>query len=187
MRALPSSPPAKTAGGSRKRCLLEPPALLAALLAASVLLAAAGVTLLVLAAGARDAPAAGDRALTDAAETRQVTAAVSAGVAGIYSYNFTDLGATTSLAREVLAGQAAAQYAELARMLPAAVTEKLIVATKVTAIGVTSLTGDSATLLVFLRQTSTRDGRPAGSVPAQVQITARRTGGRWLITGIAAR
>jgi Mce-associated membrane protein len=183
MRALLATPPLRAAGGSRIPVSREP----LALLTAAVLLVAAGVTLLVLASGIRDAPAAGNRALTAGAETRQVTAAVGAAVAGIYSYNYTDLGATTRTAHQVLAGQAAAQYAELSGMLSAAVRERLIVVTTVTAAGVRSLTANSATLLVFLRQNTTRGGEPAGSVAAQLQVTAHRSAGRWLITGLAAR
>jgi Mce-associated membrane protein len=144
------------------------------------------VTLLVLTPATVSGPSAANQAFTNAAETRQVTATVSGDVAGIFSYNYTDLAATTNEAHQVLTGQAAAQYAELSTMLQSAASEKLIVSTKVTAIGVRTLTRDSATLLVFLRQNSTRAGTPAGSVAAQLQITARLTGGRWLITGIAA-
>jgi Mce-associated membrane protein len=158
-----------------------------ALFAAGLLLVAAGVVLLVLAGGRTSASGSGNQALTNATETRQATAAVSAGVAGIYSYSYTDLAATTRTAHQVLAGQAAAQYAELSGMLSAAVAERLTVVTKVTAIGVRSLTGSTATLLVFLQQATTRDGKPAGSVPAQLQVTARLVRGRWLITGITAR
>jgi Mce-associated membrane protein len=158
-----------------------------ALFGASLLLVAAGVVLLVLAGQARGASASGNQALANAARTRQVTAAVSADVAGIYSYSYTDLAATTRTARQVLAGQAAVQYAELSRTLSAAVTQRITVVTRVTAVGIRSLTGDTAALLVFLKQTSTRDGKPAGSVPAQLQVTAHLVGGRWLITGITDR
>lgn len=171
-----------SAGGPRSLLRRGP----LALFAISLLLLAAGVTLLVLASGTGSTPAAANQAFTNAAETRQVTAAVSGDVAGIFSYNYTDLAATTNEAHQVLSGQAAAQYAELSTMLQSAASEKLIVSTKVTAIGVRTLTSDSATLLVFLRQNSTRAGTSAGSAAAQVQITARLTGGRWLITGIAA-
>jgi Mce-associated membrane protein len=159
---------------------------LLALVSASLLLVAAGIVLLVL-AGRAQAAASGNQAQTSAARTRQVTSAVSAGVAGIYSYSYTDLAATTRTAHQVLAGPAAAQYAELSRMLSAAVAQRITVVTKVTDVGVRSLTGDTATLLVFLQQSTTRDGKPAGSVPAQLQVTAHLVHGRWLITGITTR
>lgn len=158
-----------------------------ALFAVSLLLVAAGAVLLVLAGRARTSPATGNQALISAAATRQVTAAVSAGVAGIYSYSYTDLAASERTAAHVLAGQAAAQYRELSPELRAAVSERITVVSKVTAIGVKSLTAGTATLLVFLRQTTTRAGKPAGSVPAQLQLTARLIRGRWRITGITAR
>ena len=129
-----------------------------ALLVLSVLLAAAGAGLTIRAAQLRDRPAAANRALTDAATTSQVTAAVSAGVSGIYSYTYTDLAATRQAARRVLAGQAAAQYDQLSPALSDAVTERLTVVTRVTRIGVSSLTPGSARLLVFVRQVATRDG-----------------------------
>ncbi|MGH3170990.1 MAG: hypothetical protein ACRDN0_34610 [Trebonia sp.] len=164
-----------------------------ALFLASLALIAAGAVLLGN-AGVRTSPGAGNatasaanQALTNPGRTRQVTAAVSAGVAGIYSYSYTDLAATRAAARAVLAGPAAAQYTELSGMLSDAVTERLVVTTRVTDIGVRSLTGDTATLLVFLEQATTRDGKPAGRVPAQLQVTARLAGGRWVITGITAR
>jgi Mce-associated membrane protein len=157
-----------------------------ALFTVAMLLVVAGAVLLVLPRPSGTA-ATSNQALTDTADTRQVTASVSADIAGIYSYDYTNLAATRRFATRVLAGQAAAQYAQLSRELSAAVTEKLTVVTKVTAAGVSSLTQDSATLLVFLRQTSTRDGKPAGTVPAQLQVTATLTGGRWLMTGITAK
>lgn len=173
--------------------LLRASLLCTGLLCASLVLVAAGAVLLA-AAGGRPAPATGNaaasaanQALANAGRTRQVTAAVSADVARIYSYSYTDLAATRAAARTVLAGPAAAQYAELSGMLGDAVSERLVVTTTVTEIGVRSLTGDTATLLVFLEQVSTRDGRPAGRVPAQLQITARLAGGRWVMTGITAR
>lgn len=158
-----------------------------ALFATSGALAVAGVVLLILPSRAQNAPADDNQALTNAAGTRQVASAVSADVAGIYTYSYTNLSATRRAAGQALAGQAAAQYAELSGMLANAVSERLTVVTKVTAVGVQSLTGDSASLLVFLQQTTTRDGQPAGSVPAQLQVTAERAGGRWRITGITAR
>jgi Mce-associated membrane protein len=158
-----------------------------ALFSASVLLVAVGVALLGLAPGGGSGPATRNQALTNAALTRRVTTAVSADVAAIYSYDYTDLSATTNQARQVLTGLAATQYGELERALPGAVKGKLVVSTKVTSIGVESLTPDSASLLVFLKQASTRAGKPAGTVDGQLRVTARDDGGRWLITTIAAR
>jgi Mce-associated membrane protein len=156
----------------------------------SVLLAVVGAGLTVRAAQLRDSPAAANRAFTDAAATSQVIAAVSTGVSEIYSYSYTDLAATPRAADRVLAGQAAAQYRQLAPELSQAVTERLTVVTRVTRIGVSSLTPDSARLLVFLDQTATRGAGKTGkssTVPAQLDVIARLSGGTWRITNIESR
>jgi Mce-associated membrane protein len=158
-----------------------------ALVAASLLLAATGAVLLVLTARLNGSPAAVNRALSDTAATRQVTAAVSAGVSEIYSYSYTDLAATLRAADRVLAGQAAAQYRQLAPELGQAVSERLTVITRVTAIGVSSLTPDAAQLLLFLDQTATRGAGKSSTVPAQLDVTARLSGGTWRITNIESR
>lgn len=171
------------AGGPRSKVFRGP----LVLLSASVLLAAAGTVLLVLTARAGGGSATANQALTDAAATRQVTAAVSAGVTKIYTYSYSDLAATQRAAGQVLTGRAAVQYRQLFPALRAAAAQRLTVTTRVSRIGVISLTSDSARLLVFLDQTVTRGGKPGGSVAAQLEVTAELSGGRWLITGIDAR
>jgi Mce-associated membrane protein len=158
-----------------------------ALLVASLLLAAVGAGLAVRAAQLRDGPATANSAFTDAAATSQVTAAVSAGVSEIYSYSYSDLAATLRAADRVLAGQAAAQYRQLAPELSQAVNERLTVVTRVKAVGVSSLTPDSAQLLLFLDQTVTRGAEKSSTVPAQLDVTARLSGGTWRITNIESR
>lgn len=158
-----------------------------ALFTASLLLAATGAVLLVLAAQLHGSPAAANRALSDMAATRRVTAAVSADVSEIYSYSYTDLAATRRAADRVLAGQAAAQYRQLAAELGLAASERLTVITRVKAIGVSSLTPDSAQLLLFLDQTVTRGAGKSSTVPAQLDVTARLSGGTWRITNIESR
>lgn len=158
----------------------------AVLFSVSIVLAVAGVFLLAL-TPASGKPVPPNQALVNPALTRQVTAALSAELTRIYSYDYTDLGATTGAARQVLAGQARTQYGELTRVLSGAVTEKLDVFTTVSSIGVESLTPDTVTALVFLKQRSTRAGKPAGTADGQLYVTARRSGARWLITTIAPR
>lgn len=167
---------------SREPLALHP---VRALLTVSVLFAVAGAVLLILTPSPRRAG--GNQAFTNAAGTRQVAAAVAADLKEIYSYTYTDLSATTDRARQVLTGQAAAQYAELQPALSGAVAEKLTVSTTVASIGVRTLTPDSATLLVFLTQHTTRAGKPQPAADGQLQVTARREHGRWLITTISAR
>jgi Mce-associated membrane protein len=158
-----------------------------ALFTASLLLAATGAVLLILAAQLHGSPAAANRAFTDATATSQLTTAVSAEVSEIFSYSYPDLAATLHAADHVLAGQAAAQYRQLAPELDQAVSQRLTVITRVKAIGVSSLTPDSAQLLVFLDQTATRGTGKSSTVPAQLEVTARLSGGTWQITNIESR
>lgn len=158
-----------------------------ALLVASLVLIGVGVGLTIAAAQLRGSQSAANRALTDSAATRQVIAAVSADVNGIYSYSYTDIGATEQAAQRVLAGQAAAQYHELFPMLREAASEQLTVVTRVQQAGVSWLSGGTAQLLVFMNQTATRGHSKGTSVPAQLAITARFSDRQWRITSIEAR
>lgn len=157
--------------------------------AAIVLLAAAGTALTVGTFLLRDSPAAANRALTDAAATHQVAAAVSGDLAEIFSYSYSDLQPTRIAAQQVLAGTAARQYDELFPELHNAVGQKLSVVSTVTHIGVTELSGNSAQLLVFMNQTATRETSTLGGTPyhAQLAITAALRGGRWRIVDIVSR
>lgn len=169
-----------SAGTPRRRRLVLP-------LTLAVLLIAAGAVLLVEASGLRGDPAAANQALTNAGQTQAVIAAVSTDVTDIYSYSYTDIPATVDVANRVLTGQAAAQYSELAPLLRDAVTEKLTVRTSVVRAGVSSLSGGTAQLLIFMNQTATRSGGKPTTVAAQLVITARLVGGVWRITNIEAR
>jgi len=180
----PASGPRQSRGPLARGPLARGPL---ALFVLSVLLAVVGAGLTVRAVQLRDNPAAANRAFTDATATSQVTAAVSADVSEIFSYSYPDLAATLRAADRVLAGQAAAQYRQLAPELDQAVSQRLTVVTRVKAIGVGSLTPDSAQLLVFLDQTATRGAGKSSTVPAQLDVTARLSGGTWRITNIESR
>lgn len=173
------------AAASRRRRRL--PRGLLALGAASAALLIAGVLLLVLGSGLQSSSAKVNGALYDAQMTRSVLSAVTTDIAQIYSYSYTDLATSQAQARRVLTGQAAAQYRELSPLLNNAVSEHLTLTTKVVTAGVSYLSGGTARLLVFMNQTATKPGaKPASSV-AQLAVTARRSGGQWLITSIEAR
>jgi len=147
-------------------------------LAASLVLLLAGAGLLIAAARS-PAPA-----LAGTPVTSQVIAGVSADLARVYSYSYTSLPAAETAAGHVLAGQAAAQYRELSPMLRDAVTERLTVTARVTRAGLMSWSGGTARLLVFLSQSSARPGDKASVVSAQLIVTARSSGGRWIIESI---
>jgi Mce-associated membrane protein len=156
-----------------------------AVLALAVLLAGA---LLLAAQQLRDPAARGNRALTDAAATDQVTGDVSNALSRIFAYTPDDTQSTAQAARDVLAGAAATQYQQLfARIRQQVADQKLTLTTRVVRAGVVSLTSGHARLLVFLDQTAQRAGARATSAAAQLSVTAEFTGGRWRITDLKAR
>jgi Mce-associated membrane protein len=147
-----------------------------------------GVLLLVRAGQLTGAPAAGNRALADTEATARVTGDVSNALTEVFSYRPGDTAATRESARELLAGRAARQYAELfGQVEKRAAEQKLTLTTHVVRAGVTRLTGNSARLLVFLDQVSQRQGAAPATAPAQLSVTAELADGRWRIVDIASR
>lgn len=146
-------------------------------------LATAGAGLLVLDEH-RGAASGGNRALLDTDATTKVAGDVSNALTRIFSYTPDDTATAERAAAQTLAGEAAADYRRLfAKVRSQAPEQRLALTTRVVRAGVSSLTGDTARLLVFLDQTATRDGRPNGTpAAAQLSVTARLTGGRWRIT-----
>lgn len=162
---------------------------------------AAVVVALLLAGGAflhgahqlRSTPSARNTALTDAAATARVGGDVGEGLARIFSYTPTSDDAVERSVGTVLAGRAARQYTDLfAQVRAKLVEQRVTLSTRTVRTGVIELDGDSARLLVFLDQTSRRDGArqdraTATSAAAQLTVTARFQGDRWLIVDIKAR
>ncbi|MQY04055.1 hypothetical protein [Actinomadura macrotermitis] len=152
----------------------------------ALVLALAGAGLLVAAGGpggGEKAPA--NRALVDTEATTKVAGDVGTALSRIFSYTPDDIAGTERAANEVLTGAAAKQYRQLfdgvRQQAPA---QRVTLTSRVVRTGVTSLTGGTARLLVFLDQTSTRKGKKATTAAAQLTVTAARRGGRWLITDI---
>jgi Mce-associated membrane protein len=122
-----------------------------------------------------------NQALVDTAATSDVSAQVSDAVKAVFSYDYANLPRTERAASEVLTGDAVRQYqTQFASARTRATSEKLIRTTTVRAIGVRSLRGDSADLLLFLDQQTVAQGggAPTSSV-AQLAVTANRVDGRW--------
>ncbi|MGI5169529.1 hypothetical protein ACQEU3_34780 [Spirillospora sp. CA-253888] len=149
-------------------------------------LVAAGGALQYTEAQARDASPAANRALLDTSATTRVTGDVATAVGRVFTYAPGDIASTERAAAETLTGRAAQQYQQLfGRVRQQAPAQKVALTSRVVRIGVTDLTGDAATLLVFLDQTTTRAGGPAGTpAAAQLTVTARLQDGRWRITDI---
>ncbi|WP_406056041.1 hypothetical protein OG462_08550 [Streptomyces sp. NBC_01077] len=162
---------------------------------------AAAVTLLLLGGSAffhgahqlRSTPSARNHALTDAGATTRVGGDVGEGLARIFSYTPASTDGAERSAGTVLAGRAARQYSDLfAQVRAKLVEQRITLTTQAVRTGVIELDGDSARLLVFLDQTSRRDSprqdkATATSAAAQLTVTARFQGDRWLIVDIKAR
>ncbi|MEO3788309.1 hypothetical protein ABGB12_33700 [Actinocorallia sp. B10E7] len=129
-----------------------------------------------------------DRSLLDSAATGEVIAEVGDGLTRVLSYGPDELDRTEESAKEVLRGRAAEQYRGLfARVRRESPAQGLSLRTRVVRAGVVELIDDRAVLLVFLDQTSGRDGEPEGGpAAAQLTVTARREGGHWRITELKA-
>ncbi|WP_106400398.1 nuclear transport factor 2 family protein [Actinocorallia populi] len=151
---------------------------------AALLLTAAGAALLYL--GRAEEPR--DRALLDAAATGQVLDEVGDGLTRVLSYSPDGLDLTEDAARDVLRGRAAEQYRTLfARVREEAPAQGTSMRTRVVRAGAVELTGDHAVVLVFLDQTSVREGgRESRPAAAQLTVTARYEDGRWRITELKA-
>ncbi|MFF4170601.1 hypothetical protein [Streptomyces sp. NPDC001744] len=136
----------------------------------------------------RSTPSARNHALTDVAATTRVGGDVGEGLARIFSYAPSSADAAERSARTVLTGRAARQYGDLfAQVRANLVKQRVTLTTQAVRVGVIELDGDDARLLVFLDQTSRRDKAPATTAAAQLTVTAKFRGDRWLIADIKAR
>ncbi|MGO4635944.1 hypothetical protein AB4225_34240 [Streptomyces sp. 2RAF24] len=159
-----------------------------AVVAAVVALLLGGGAFLYGAHQLRSTPSAQNRALTDAGATDRVGGEVAEGLARIFSYTPAGTETAERSARTVLTGRAARQYAQLIAQVRAnLVAQKITLTTQTVRTGVIELDGDRARLLVFLDQTSRRDGGAVTSAAAQLTVTAQFQDDRWLITDIKAR
>jgi Mce-associated membrane protein len=155
----------------------------------AVLLVAAGGWFLAQSLYVRHTGSATNQAVVDTTATNHVIGDVSAGLNRIFSYSYTDTGATRHAAASVLTGRAAGQYATLfGQVQHNAAAQKLKLTSRVVTAGVTRLDGDHAQLLVFLDQSSTRgDSGTTSTAAAQLSITAQLVAGHWKIADIHAR
>ncbi|MFI1716994.1 hypothetical protein [Streptomyces litmocidini] len=136
----------------------------------------------------RSAPSARNHALTDTAATDRVSGEVAEGLARVFSYTPADTDTAERSSRTVLAGRAARQYGDLlAQVRTKLVGQRITLSTQAVRTGVIELDGDTARLLVFLDQTSRRDEAAATTAAAQLTVTAKYRGDRWLIVDIKAR
>lgn len=129
-----------------------------------------------------------NQALVDSAGTASVSAEVSDAVKSVFSYDYANLARTERAASQVLTGDAVRQYQDqFASARTRAAAEKLVRTTTVRAVGVRSLVGDDASLLLFLdQQTVAQGGGAPSSSVAQLAVTARRVDGHWKLASLTA-
>jgi Mce-associated membrane protein len=127
-------------------------------------------------------------ALVDTAATSSVTAEVGDAVKAVFSYDYANLARTERAASEYLIGDAVRQYqAQFASARTRATAEKLVRTTTVRAIGVRSLVGDDASVLLFLdQQTVAQGGGAPSSSVAQLSVTAKRVDSHWKLATLTA-
>lgn len=126
----------------------------------------------------------GNAALVDQAATGEVADQVGAGVKAVFSYDYSNLARTERAAADVLTGEATGQYRDqFAAARKRAEEQKLVRTTTVRSLGVRSLRGDEAEVLLFLdQQTMTAGGGAPQSTVSQLSVTAHRVDGRWKIS-----
>jgi len=125
-------------------------------------------------------------ALADAGLTSQVQTQVSQTLTKVLSYDYSNPGPTQQAAAALLAGAARSQYDTLFTTLKKeAPGQRLVLSAQVQSAAVKTLTSSTATLLVFLDQSSQRaaDKQPSVSA-AQLKVDAARIGGTWKVTGL---
>jgi Mce-associated membrane protein len=155
----------------------------------AALLVGTGAWALVAANDLRSAGAADNAALVDTGRTAEVSAAVTSALNQVFSYSYDKTEVTERAAKAVLRGEALDTYDRLfAEVRDKAPGQKLVLSTRVVYSAVQSLEGDRARLLVFLDQSATRvDTNTTNAAAAQLSVTAKRQGGHWVITDMAAR
>jgi Mce-associated membrane protein len=160
-----------------------------ALIVAVVVLAGLGAWFTVEAQTLRSSAATENQALVNTGATAEVNSAVTLSLNRIFSYSYDKTEVTEQAAAKVLRGKALDTYHDLfAQVRQLAPQQKLVLSTRVVSSAVQSLTGDHATLLVFLDQSATRADTGSSSVAAsQLSVTAQRQDGTWVITGLVPR
>jgi Mce-associated membrane protein len=185
----PDDPPDDDGEPPARGRFLGPRRISVALGVVAALLVGTGAWALFAAAGLRDSPAARNSALVDTGRTAEVSAAVTSALNQIFSYSYDKTDVTDKAAKQVLRGDALTTYDKLfAEVRAKAPEQKLVLTTRVVYSAVRSLEGDRAQLFVFLDQSATRvDTNTTSSAAAQLSITAKREGGRWVITDMVPR
>ncbi|HEX3257184.1 MAG TPA: hypothetical protein VHS35_01645 [Pseudonocardia sp.] len=168
------------------------PVPLAALVGALVLLLGLAVFFAVENAQVRGTPSAQNTALVDIGTTAEVSQQVTAALKTVYSFDYTRLDQNEAAARAVITPAFADQFDQLFRQVrELAPQQQAVVTATVNLVGVQSINGDRATLLVFLDQQATRAQAGAGpqqlAAAGRLTVTAQRVDGTWKIAAVDPR
>jgi Mce-associated membrane protein len=140
----------------------------------------------------RGTPSAQNTALVDVGTTAQVSQQVTTALKTIYSFDYTRLDQNEAAARAVITPAFAGQFDQLFKQVrELAPQQQAVVTATVNPVGVQSINGDTATLLVFLDQQATR--AQAGGAPQQLaaagrlMVTAQLVDGTWKVAAVDPR
>jgi len=140
----------------------------------------------------RGVPSAQNTALVDVGTTAQVSQQVTAALKTIYSFDYTRLDQNEAAARAVITPAFAGQFDQLFKQVrELAPQQQAVVTATVNLVGVQSINGNTATLLVFLDQQATR--AQAGGAPQQLaaagrlMVTAQLVDGTWKVAAVDPR
>ncbi|MFC7449122.1 twin-arginine translocation pathway signal [Rhodococcus daqingensis] len=120
----------------------------------------------------------------------EVQQAAADGAKALLTYTPETVFADMVAARELLTGEFKDYHDRLAQgvIVPAATDKKITATATVTATGLTSLTDDSAEVLVFLDQSTTSAAEQAPvDTTVGAEVTLQKVDGRWLISEFDAR
>lgn len=127
----------------------------------------------------------GNRALTDADASAEVTDQLRTAVERVFSYDHADLDATARAVDRYLTGDARCAYDVMfGQVREAAPAQRIVLRTEVRELALAELTGEEARALVFIDQTVSRGGGAPSSASAQFQLTARLDGDTWQVTSL---
>lgn len=121
------------------------------------------------------------------ARTQSVAAARSA-VQGVLSYDYRHLDQDFTAGRKLLTPGFAKDYEETTKAVaPTAKQYHAVVTAEVTAAGARNVSADSATVLLFVDQTSTNTKHAQPRIDqSRVRVTMVKDGGRWLLSKLEA-
>jgi Mce-associated membrane protein len=189
---LARNPAGRSTSAARLVAVRRRPVPLPALVGALVLLLGLAVFFAVEDAQVRGTPSAQNTALVDIGTTAEVSQQVAAALKTVYSFDYTRLDQNEAAARAVITPAFADQFDQLFRQVrELAPQQQAVVTATVNLVGVQSINGDTAILLVFLDQQATRAQAGAGpqqlAAAGRLTVTAQRTDGTWKIAGVDPR